>query len=158
MKPKILILLFAACAMFFGCSNSDSKNESMWIAIYSSNDIAIKKTLDGIFSENNTLVKDVRSDTLLIINTKEEFLQVCNNTAYSQIDFQNQCIVWGKIQTSSISNKILNKRLFACSSSDSYKYEVVIDKCTECWTAIGSLYFWDIFPQKINGKITLIVE
>jgi len=120
----------------------------------------LKNSLDIIFSENNELVKNIKGDTLLyIINSKEELLEISNNANEIDVDFENQSIIWGRLLTSSISNSIASKSLFVCHSSSNFKYEISVKLCTECWTALGFLYYWEVYPQKINiNNVTLIVN
>jgi len=120
----------------------------------------LKNSLDIIFSENNELVKNIGGDTILyIINSKEELSEISNNANEIDIDFENQSIIWGRLLTSSISNSIASKQLFLCHSSSNFKYEISVQQCTDCWTALGYLYYWEVYPQKINiNNVALIVN
>ena len=123
----------------------------------------LKTNLDIIFSENNELVKNIKGDTLLyLINSKDELLAISNNintTIDIDIDFENQSIIWGKFLTSSISNSIVSKQLLVCHSSSNYKYEISLKKCTDCWEALGYLYYWELYPQKINiDNFTFVIN
>ena len=120
----------------------------------------LKNDLDIIFSENNELVKNIRGDTLLYaINSKEELSEISHNiNTVIDIDFENQSIIWGRFLTSSISNNIASKQLSVCYPSSNYRYEISVDKCTDCWEALGYLYYWAIYPRKINvNNVSLII-
>lgn len=61
--------------------------------------------------------------------------------------------------SSSISDKIIHKQLFKCSDHTSYKNEITIEKCVDCWTALGYLYFWDIYPKGVEDEnISLTIQ
>jgi hypothetical protein len=142
---------------------SEEINECAWEAV---NPVSVsdsfKQELDDVFSENNEIVKNIEGDTLLfVINNDQEFREIGHIGGLSSqaVDFANQTVVWGKILTSSISDKISDKQLSVCSSTNEYKYEVIIEKCTDCWTALGYLYFWGIYPKKINAEdISLVIK
>ena len=68
---------------------------------------------------------------------------------FSEINFSNYTLIVGKVQVYSISDAIASINLN--SKDNSYKVEIVIDKCTECYGAIGSLYFWKLFPKLNTG-------
>ena len=121
----------------------------------------LKNDLDIIFSDNNELVKNIKGDTLLYaINSKEELLEISLNiNTVIDIDFENQSIIWGRFLTSSISNNITSKQLSVCHPSSNCRYEISVEKCTECWAALGYLYYWAIYPRKINIKnVSLIIN
>jgi hypothetical protein len=145
-------------------NNGDNeKNEDCsWNAVESvllSEDLNIK--LNTVFSEQNQLLKNVIGDTIVfVINNEQDFLKVCDDQAIiSGMDFEKYSIVWGRVLSSSISDKIDRKQLFECPEYTRYKYDIAIEKCVECWTALGYLYFWDVYLKKINNEnITLTVK
>jgi len=121
----------------------------------------LKNDLDIIFSENNELVKNIKGDTLLYaINSKEELLEISYNiNTVIDINFENQSIIWGRFLTSSISNNIASKQLSVCYISSKYRYEISVEKCTDCWEALGYLYYWAIYPRKINiNNVSLVIN
>ena len=121
----------------------------------------LKNVLNIIFSENNELVKNIKGDTLLYaINSKEELLEISHNiNTIIDIDFENQSIIWGRFLTSSISNNIASKQLSVCHSPSNYRYEISVEKCTDCWEALGYLYYWAIYPRKINiNNVSLVIR
>jgi hypothetical protein len=116
-----------------------------------------KMSLDSVFSESNELVKGLPDSVVFIINDKESLLKICDNSEVcSQIDFDNQSILWGKLQTSSISDKIVQNRLSVCSDRPLYKLEIVVEKCTECYWAISTLYYWGIYQEKMDEENILL--
>ena len=121
----------------------------------------LKNILDIVFSESNELVKNIKGDTLLyVINNKEELLEISHNiNTVIDIDFENQSIIWGRFLTSSISNNIASKQLSVCHPSSNYRYEISVEKCTDCWESLGYLYYWAIYPRKINvNNVSLIIN
>jgi hypothetical protein len=151
MKTKILFLS-TVLLLSFGCDNNtdlsedgNGKNEDCnWNTVESvllSEDLKIK--LNNTFSEQNRLVNNIAGDTIVfVINNEQDFLKVCDNQAIiSGMDFEKNSIVWGRVLSSSISDKIARKQLFECPEYTRYKYDVKIEKCVECWTALGYLYF-----------------
>ena len=114
----------------------------------------LKIQLNHTFSEQNQLVKKIVGDTIVfVINNEQDFLKVCNDqTIASGMDFEKYSILWGRVLSSSISDKIDRKQLFECPEYTRYKYDIAIEKCVECWTALGYLYFWDVYLKKINNE------
>jgi hypothetical protein len=104
----------------------------------------------------------IEGDTLLFVidNRKDvEKLQPYSEFTdiWEQIDWATQCIVWGRVLTLSISDNISTKQLFECNIL--YKYDVQIEKCTECMAAEGYHYFGGIYPRKISqNNISLTVK
>jgi hypothetical protein len=169
MKTKILLLVLGSIFLFsLGCSNDDdlsnednneTNTESTINPVLISD--ALKKEFDYVFSDNNEIAKNVKGNKLLFaINSEQELKEIGYVPGLSSqaVDFANQTVVWGKILTSSVSDKILDKQL-SVNSSDKYNYEVIIEQYAEHWTALGYLYFWEIYPKKINATdISLIVN
>ena len=167
---KTGILFLSVMLLSFGCDNNgdlskdgNGKNEDCsWNAVESvllSEDLNIK--LNTVFSEQNQLLKNVIGDTIVfVINNEQDFLKVCDDQAIiSAMDFEKYSIVWGRVLSSSISDKIARRQLFECPEYTRYKYDIAIEKCVECWTALGYLYFWDVYLKKINNEnITLTVK
>jgi hypothetical protein len=110
--------------------------------------------LNTVFSEQNQLVKNVAGDTIVfVINNERDFLKICDDQAIiSGMDFEKNSIVWGRVLSSSVSDKIDRKQLFECPEYTRYKCDVAIEKCVECWDALGYLYFWDVYPQLANNE------
>jgi hypothetical protein len=116
----------------------------------------LKTTLDNVFSDNNELLKVIKSDTLFVINNREEIVGLQGFSEYPdrwmEFDWNNQCIIGGKIQTSSVSDEILSQQLSECLNQSLYVYEIEVKKCTDCYWAIGYHYFWAVYPRKIDAK------
>jgi hypothetical protein len=113
-----------------------------------------------VFSDDNSLVANIEGDTLLfVINSIEELSNIMQNvnTVIDDIDFETQSIVWGKFITSSISDTISSKQLYVCDTD--YKYDVIVYCSTEGWPVLNTLYFWDVYPKKIDiNNLLLTVE
>ena len=159
--PSVL-LIFSLLFMAVSCEPIPPEQDCAWIELTPSTlTEQLNTVLDVVFSENNELVRNIEGDNLLyVINSKEELLEISHNiNTVIDIDFENQSIIWGKFLTASISDSIASKQLFVCYPSSNYKYEVSVKKCTECWHAVGYLYYWNIYPQKINSNnISLIIN
>lgn len=123
----------------------------------------LKQSLDNIFSDNNNLVTTIHGDTLLfVICNQADFISLCPNYSIvpqvEQIDFETHCIIWGRVLTPHIPYTVLSKELFFCDSENNYKYEVAIEECVNCWTALGNLYFWGVYPKLENENVSLILK
>jgi hypothetical protein len=120
--------------------------------------------LNGIFSENNAKMNTIEGDTLLfVIDDRKDIEKLQPYSEYpdilTQIDWATQSIVWGRVFTSSISDSISTKQLFECNHDILYKYDVQIEKCTECWETPGYHYFGGVYPRKISqDNISLTVK
>ncbi|MDR0368284.1 MAG: hypothetical protein LBH82_03980 [Bacteroidales bacterium] len=159
-----VICFLLACFLLAACDkeNDETINENCnWNEILPlALDENLTYVLDNIFSDNNSLVADIEGDTLLfVICNQEDFLAVSKsvNTAIGseQIDFENHCIIWGRVLTPQFPYTVQNKGLFVCDVDSSYKYEVAIEECTDCWTAFDRLYFWGVYPKIENENIVL---
>ena len=176
MKPiKNILFLAGLCAAILlavGCEKGENSGKRLdvdninvvnceWKAVaeMSLNDNSLKERLDSIFSEKNPLLTKINGDTLLfVINNEQDFSEICkkNNIGLS-IDFEKQSIIWGRILTSSISDKITSQQLSECITlPNNYKYDIYKEKCTECWAALGFLYYWAVYPQKIEKDNILL--
>jgi hypothetical protein len=115
-----------------------------------------KNRLDNVFSGNKKLLESIESDTLIVINNKADMIKLQGFSEYPDLwmefDWDNQCIIGGKIITPSVSDEILSQQLLECLDTSSYKYEIEVKKCTACWTALGKYYFWAIYAKKLNTE------
>ena len=119
----------------------------------------LKEKLDSVFSKENVLVQNLSGYELIyVINNEQDFLKVCTDPEIaSQIDFETQSIVWGRCYVLHIPDKISSLQLSECMTL--YKYDVHIKKCRECFLMTDYLYYWGIYPRKINEEyISLIVK
>jgi len=186
MKTKYLIILLLSIGLFSCDKNvsqekenpNNGENDSIvvdtchWeiispIALFESDAFCNEvPNLAHIFSGENPLMEEIKQDSLVVvINNEQDFEKICD---YCQlygvrypIDYPEQNIVWGKVLTSSASDRIVEQQLSICSNSSlpAYKYEVVIEKCSECDKSPHYLYFWEIFPKKTDiENITLVVR
>ena len=114
--------------------------------------------LDSIFSDQNSLIANREMDKfLIVINNLQDYNTISDGPDTIEVDFTKYSIVGCKFKTSSISNTIAGAKLLYCGNTLKYKYVVNVDKCESCWTAIGNLYSWGIFP-KITDKDNVILE
>ena len=142
MKNLLLMMLTALCMC---CSDDDSCD---WELIEPSviNDSINEEMLNIIFSEQNVRLKDL-DDTLLVIRTRQDLENIYDIDDEVGIDFENYVLIGAKFKTSSISNSISKVNLNRCDMDSSHRLEVEVEQCTECFTAIGDLYFWRIYPS-----------
>lgn len=130
----VLILVFFT---LISCQKEDE-----WISIAAvKTDNQLTEQLDSIFSADNNCLKMVESKSQLYAlfssnNFKE--LDDCHQTP--EINFNDYTLIAGKVQVSSISDKIASIEL--TSKNSTYKVEVIIDNCAECYGGFGYLYFW----------------
>jgi hypothetical protein len=115
-----------------------------------------KSRLDDVFSGSNPLLGNSRSNTLMVINHREDMVKLQGFSEYPdmwmEFDWDHYSVVGGKIVTSSVSDEILSQQLLACFGTSLYQYEVEVKKCTYCFGAMGYHYFWAIYAEKIDSK------
>lgn len=118
----------------------------------------VVENLDSIFSSSNKCLSGFNEDTVLYTvfsHTQLESFDDCQD--FSEIDFSEFTLVVGKITVSSISDSISTVTLTL--NDNKYKVEVTINKCEECYAAIGSLYFWRLYPKlQTKFDIELVVR
>jgi hypothetical protein len=99
---------------------------------------------------------------LFVICGQEDFLAVCSSVngfvEPEHIDFEKYCIIWGRVLTPHFPYTVQSKKLSICDVDNSYKYEVAIEECTNCWTALGRLYYWGVYPKMESENIILILK
>ncbi|WP_445956400.1 hypothetical protein [Yeosuana sp.] len=148
---KTLILTLYISTLLLNCSNSDDSCEWKLIEpVFISNDIN-GDLINDIFSENNDKLNDIDRN-LLIINNEQELSEIYDGENNLGINFEKYFLIGGKFQTSSISNEILNEALFKRDYNSTYKYEITVKQCSECFTAIGNLYYWKIYTSMLNNE------
>ena len=144
---KQIFIFLVLCILIM----SSCQKENEWVQIDSIQaDLELTDYLDSIFSEQNSCLTIFDNDTLFhVIFSSDDIKSIDNCNEFSEVDFKEYTMIVGKIMVSSISDKLGPINL----SSDSNKYllEVSIDKCTECYAAIGYLYFWELYP-KLNAQ------
>jgi hypothetical protein len=136
--------------------------ERQIIPPYYLSDETLAESMDRVFSDQNTLARNIEGDLLFVISNEQEFLAVCDNTTIvSQIDFETTCILWGKFLSYSGSNQILRTNLRTCINSLTYTYEVTMDWCEpcceSCWPNTETHYFWGIYPKINTENISLTI-
>ena len=146
MKSKILKLSsIVLLLLFIGAGCQDNEIELIRIDSINTN-AQISEHLDSIFSRNNNCLLNFEKDTL--INTIfgfADFNEIDNCHDISEIEFDNYNLIVGKIKVASVSDKISS--IVLTSNNSNYIIEVSIDKCVECWGAIGYIYFWRLYPK-----------
>ncbi|MEW4923276.1 hypothetical protein [Algibacter sp. 2305UL17-15] len=152
MKNLMLAILFIIC---MDCNEDDSCN---WELIESApvNNTVNQNLLNEVFSNENDYFKDF-GDTLLIISDEQELFNISNIETDMGIDFEKYTLVGGKFRTSSISNEISTIALYKCNPRSEYRLEVIVKQCTECFAAIGNLYYWKIYPSSIDSKSNILL-
>jgi hypothetical protein len=138
--------------------NKESEADCRWeqvTPITSTNEQ--KSRLDYVFSDDKESLRNIKSDTLFVINNREDMVKLQGISEeypdpWMEFDWDNQSIIGGKISTSSVSDEVLSQQLLECLDTSSYKYEIEVKKCTNCWTAIGYHYFWAIYLKKPNTE------
>ncbi len=143
------------------CSKDSTKSDGEWIQINPSElDNQTAAQLDLIFSRDNNFLLNFQEDTVLqVIFSHSDFGELDNCNTISEIDFDNYTLIAGKITVPSISDNISDISLSSSNIRGSYKLEISIDKCVECYWAIGNLYFWRLYPKlnpgyKIDFSVT----
>lgn len=149
MKPKdfsLISIFILAIIMFVSC-----EKESEWVKIDSVDaGIELSEHLDSIFSEQNSCLVNFDNENIIhAVYSANNIGNIDTCHEFSEINFSNYTLIVGKVQVYSISDAIASINLN--SKDNSYKVEIVIDKCTECYGAIGSLYFWKLFPKLNTG-------
>lgn len=141
--PRLSTVIILITFLSIGCQ----KDEDIWEHIAPIDiGVQISEHLDSIFSEQNNCLLDFEKDTLFhTIYGINDFNKVASCNEISEIDFDNYTLIVGKIMVSSISDSISSVVL--TTNNCSYKIEATIDKCVECWGAIGHIYFWIIYPR-----------
>ena len=157
MKPiKFILISISILSLFIFTA---CEKESEWVQINSvSAGAELNTHLDSIISaENSCLINFNNENVLHAIYSNNKIGEIDNCHEVSAIDFSSYTLIVGKVQVYSISDKIGFVNLN--SKDNNYKIEVVIDKCTACYGAIGSLYFWRLYPRlKMGANFELDVN
>lgn len=145
MKHKILIL--STIILVFAFISAGCQKDDEWVQIDPiSPRTQIRVHLDSIFSKNNNCLLNFEGDTLIhTILSYADFKEIDSCHDISEIDLDDYTLIVGKIKVSSISDKISS--IILTSDNSDYIIEASIDKCVECYWAIGYLYFWRLYPK-----------
>ena len=163
MKTISKILLFTVIYLFVLSCQDTTEEDCQWISVDSVVvDNILKGKLDNVFSKTPQLANNEENPTLYVIDNLEDFLKLSIDMEAdieAQIDFNEQVIIWGRVRTPSISDKIVYMQLSQCSTSAEWKYEIEIEMCTECWAATGEHFYWNVYPLKVKKEnVVLIVK
>ncbi|MDD4236825.1 MAG: hypothetical protein PHF99_12500 [Bacteroidales bacterium] len=116
----------------------------------------LSQNLDVLFSDENSLIRSYKDTTLFIINAVEELKEIYSDSLVHLVDMDTITIVGVKILTSSISDSISSVSLFKCDNNDKFKFEVAINHCVDCWSALGYHYKWQVYkklPKQSNYSL-----
>jgi hypothetical protein len=116
-------------------------------------DAQISSQLNSAFSKDNNCLLSFREDTVYhVISTRKELAEIDNCTSIPDIDFDKHTLIVGKVMVTGMVSSISEVSLSYNSADDIYLIEVSIDDCEECYTAIGQLYFWRVYPKLKSGS------
>ena len=135
-----VVLLVAGIFLFTAC---DKEEETIINPIKP--DVSVKAKLDNFFSRENYTLANQFSDSVYIINSKEELKALgCDDI---KINFKKYCIIWGKV-TAYHSGYTISNRTLHNEGNGNYRYEVLLHVGDAGYDAVYSIFFWDIFPKK----------
>lgn len=150
---KILLLSIVGMMGMMSCSKDDDVRRidcQDYLEKTALND-STKKIIDSVFSDYNPYFNTAKDTTLLIINDKTELSEITHHEI--MIDFEKYTLIGVKILSPSISDS-LAMSVISCSQQSDIICEVTHIQCKNCWTAVGNLYTWGIYP-KIKQSIDL---
>lgn len=167
---KITFLLALPLYMLLSTSCNTHNPESTVMIPHANLDEHVVLLLDEIFSKSNPKlysdhVQNCSLSTdkpIFIIKSESELESICpDNIEIPIFDFSNNCIIYSHIQTPSVSDEILYTELAFQENSNLHYFIVSIQKCTDCWDAIGECFPYGIFsvnPTEIrNAELKLNV-
>ena len=151
----IMVISFFSLGFLTACDDKDLDNTGQTKTII--NEIATddytKNVLDSVFSDYNSFVRGIAGDTLFyLINNNQELQSLANNVDLD-IDFENNCIIWGRFISPITSGTILSNNLYYDSQNLIYNYIVNIYIPSSGYTARKGLYFWGIYPKPNHNVI-----
>ncbi len=151
----IMVISFFSLGFLTACDDKDLDNTGQTKTII--NEIATddytKNVLDSVFSDYNSIVRGIAGDTLFyLINNNQELQSLANNVDLD-IDFENNCIIWGRFISPITSGTIVSNNLYYDSQNLIYNYIVNIYIPSSGYTARKGLYFWGIYPKPNHNVI-----
>ncbi len=97
------------------------------------------------------LAYDADSDNTHVIKNTEDLAGIYSgDISRLNIDFTKYFIIGGKVLTPAVTYTLISQELYTNAENDMFKYDVTIEKCADCFTAIGYLYYWSIYPLNAN--------
>ena len=110
-----------------------------------------RSLLDDIFCDDNLKLSVLNEDSVYVISSTEELLNVCPDYVETlpTIDFSTSCIVFTYIERPSISDKIVSIDLV---KEDNLKFIVTINKAEAGWTAVGQFYPYGVYKMSYSGE------
>ncbi len=157
----IVVVALLSIGFFSACEEKDGDNEKEQEHTTIVNEVVVdndaKLTLDSIFSDKNTTIRQMQGDTLFhIINDMQGLFALGLNSDVN-IDLDNNCIIWGKVVSPNTSGDILSNYLYYDNLNSSYKYEVNVYVSETGYTALKNLYFWGVYP-KFNQNVLFVIN
>lgn len=150
----IVVIALLSLGFLSACEDKEDDNTEQMKTII--NEIATddytKNILDSIFSDFNSIVRGIAGDTLFYIINNNQELQLLANNVDLDIDFDNNCIIWGRFISPITSGTILSNNLYYDNQNLLYNYVVNINIPSSGYTARKGLYFWGIYP-KLNQDV-----
>lgn len=150
----IVVIATLCIGILSACEDKDDDNNEQIKTII--NEIATddytKNVLDSVFSDFNFIVRGIPGDTLFYIINNNQELQLLANNVDLDIDFDNNCIIWGRFISPITSGTILSNNLYYDNQNLLYDYVVNINIPSSGYTARKGLYFWGIYP-KLNHNV-----
>jgi len=117
------------------------------------------EVLNKIFDENNPLLKELETQKAYVIKSEEDLMQICPKQVDApSLDFEGKCLVFASIETTSISDEILNNSLMRVEDEEEYEFHVVIQKCRDCWTAIGKKFPYGLYDVESDSIKSIILK
>jgi hypothetical protein len=157
----IVVVALFCLGFFSACEEKDDKNEKIQKNTTIVNEVVIdnntRLTLSNVFSDENMNIRQMQSDTLFNIINDMQGLFVLGLDSDVNIDFENNCIIWGKVVSPNTSGAILSNNLYYNSQDLSYRYEINVYVSETGYTARKNLYFWGVYP-KPNQNVLFVLN
>jgi hypothetical protein len=146
-KIRFVSLMFLLAVICFACEKDDPE----WVQINAVDvDDNLAAELNSTFSEaNDCLVLTGDKSQMKVLFSKENFQELDTCQTVPVIDFDSYTLIGGKINVTSTSDEIASINLSLLDNT--YKVEVILDRCSDCDEPHGFLYFWEVFPKLEYG-------
>lgn len=150
---SVFMLLIPLFVVLLGAGCEDDEAEGEWSQIDSiMPDTQLSIQLSSIFSENNDCLKAFQNDTVyIVLYSQKELAEIDTCNIIPDIDFDEYTLIVGKVKVPGMVSSISNITLLHSDPKNRYKLEIVVDDCEECYTAIGYLFFWRLYPKLETG-------
>ncbi|MBR1565019.1 MAG: hypothetical protein IJ650_06710 [Paludibacteraceae bacterium] len=152
MKTKLLI--YCIIVLLSSCSN----NVEEIIIPYKELSDSEKDIFNIVFSSNNVKLNNEQTIIYKISSNNELRSIIPDNTELPVIDFSQYCIIYTYITTPSISDKLIDNKLYY-NKKEGYRFDVYISKCAECYYGIGQFYPYGIYrvlsPELLEANVNV---